>query len=266
MEDMQALRDKNDAEVVQGLYRIFNEDTRLNWSQAARVEFLTTMHYIEKYLQPGAKVLDIGAGAGEYSLHLADMDCDVTALEMAEANIEAFRRKIRPGQKIDLMQGNALDLSRFADDTFDIVLLMGPLYHLRSEADRQRAIAEAKRVCKPGGVMFFAFISNDMVILTEFACYNPAYFADGRYDCTTFKVEDWPFVFATVESARRMLADGGIHVCREVASDGVSELLAEKINALDEAGFAQYMRYHLYCCEKKEMLGRSSHLLFIAHK
>lgn len=266
MEELQKLRGKDDAELVKGMYHIFHEDTRLNWSQAARVEFLTTVRYIEKYLAPGARVLDVGAGAGEYSLYLADQGCDVTAVELAEVNIEAFRRKIRPGQKIDLRQGNALDLSEFADESFDIVLLMGPLYHLHSEADRQRAIAEAKRVCKKGGCMFFAYISNDMVILTEFACYNPDYLNSGRYDKATFKVEDWPFVVTTVDNCRRMLRDGGIDVIHEVASDGVSELLADKINALDEAGYAAYLRYHFYCCEQKEMLGRSNHLLYVGRK
>lgn len=266
MENLWKLRDKDDAEVVNGLYSIFNEDTRLNNNQASRVEFLTTMRYIEKYLQPGARVLDIGAGAGEYSLHLSEMGCSVNAVELADANIAAFRRKLKPEQRIDLRQGNALDLSDFADDSFDVVLMLGPLYHLRSEADRQRAISEAKRVCKPGGAMFFAFIGNDMVILTEFACYNPQYLNKGRYDPETFKVEDWPFVVDTVDSCRKMLSDGGITVLHEVASDGVSELLADKINALDAEGYANYLRYHFYCCEKPEMLGRSNHLLFVGRK
>ena len=264
MEDMRNLRDKDDAALVNGLYDMMDEDSRLK-KPAARVEFLTTMRYIEKYLRPGAKVLDVGAGAGEYSLHLADMGCNVTAVELADANIRAFQSKLG-GRPIDLRKGNALDLGAFADDSFDIVLLLGPLYHLHSETDRQRAIAEAKRVCKPDGTLFFAFISNDMVILTEFACYNPQFFKHGEYDPATFKVDDWPFVFATVDSCRKMLADGGITLLHEVGSDGVSELLADKINALDAADYAAYLRYHFYCCEKPEMLGRSTHLLFVGRK
>ena len=63
-----------------------------------------------------------------------------------------------------------------------------------------------------------------------------------------------------------ILRDGGIEILREVASDGVSELMAEKINNLDEEDYETYLRYHWYCCEKPEMLGRSNHLLFVGKK
>ncbi len=78
----------------------------------------------------------------------------------------AFRQKLKADDTVDLVQGNALDLSRYEEDSFDIVLLLGPLYHLHSDADKLRCIEEAKRVCKPDGKIFFAFISNDIVILT----------------------------------------------------------------------------------------------------
>lgn len=157
---------KNDTELVQTLYSRLDENSRLNRSKAARVEFLTTVRYIEQYLTPGAKILDVGAGAGEYSLYFARKGYSVSALELSDRNIEAFQKKLTPQDSIDLVQGNAMDLSRYPDDSFDIVLLLGPLYHLHSEADKLRSIAEAKRVCKPDGKLFFAFISNDMVILT----------------------------------------------------------------------------------------------------
>ena len=85
---------ENEIEQVQKTYEFFNEDSRLNRSKAARVEFFTTVRYIERYLKPGAKLLDIGAGAGEYSLHFSRKGYAVSALELSPANIEAFRRKL----------------------------------------------------------------------------------------------------------------------------------------------------------------------------
>lgn len=265
MEFQDIYKIKNEVEQIQKTYEFFNEDTRLNHSRAARVEFLTTVRYIERYLTPGAKILDVGAGAGEYSLYFARKGYEVSALELSPANIEAFRRKLTPSDQVDLVQGNAVDLSRYADESFDAVFLFGPLYHLHDEADRQRCIAEAKRVCKRGGKLFFAFISNDFVILTEFS-YRPDYFAAGDYDKDTFKLCDFPFVFHTVDECRSMLARGDVHILHEVASDGISELLAEKINAMDEEDYAQYLRYHYYICEKPEFLGMSNHLLFVGEK
>jgi len=265
MEFFDLLKIENESERVNRTYDIFNEDKRLNHSKAARVEFLTTVHFIEKYLKEGDKILDIGAGAGEYSLYFARKGYDVSSLELADANIAAFKKKLTPEDKIDLVQGNALDLSRYEDKSFDIVLLFGPLYHLRNDADKQRCISEAKRVCKDGSKIFFAFISNDFVFLTEFG-YDVNYFKNGDYDKETFKLNDFPFVFHTVDAARKLLSDGGINILHEVASDGASELLAAKINEMSDEDYAQYLRYHFYICEKPELLGMTNHLLFVGEK
>ena len=255
----------DDTELVQEVYRRYDEDSRLNKSQAARVEFLTTVRYIEKYLAPGAKILDVGAGAGEYSLYFARKGCQVTALELADANVAAFRRKMTDEDEIDLVQGNALDLSRYESDSFDVVLLFGPLYHLHEEADKLRCIEEAKRVCKSGGKIFFSFISNDMVILTMQQCQED-YLINGDYNKETFRLDDFPFVFHTVDHCRELLGKAGIQICHEVASDGASELLQDLINGLDDASYRQYLRYHYYICEKPEFLGMSNHLLFVGTK
>ena len=252
----------DDAELVQEVYQRYNEDTRLNKSQAARVEFLTTVRYVEKYLTPGAKILDIGAGAGEYSLYFARKGYQVSALELADANIAAFRAKMTKEDSIDLVQGNALDMSRYDSDSFDVVLLFGPLYHLHGEKDKLQCIEEAKRVCKPGGKIFFAFISNDMVILTMQQCQDD-YLMNGDYNKETFRLDDFPFVFHTPDHCRELLGKAGIQICHEVASDGASELLQDLVNGLDEASYQQYLRYHFYICEKPEFLGMSNHLLFV---
>ena len=252
----------NDAELVQEVYRRFNEDSRLNKSQAARVEFLTTVRYIEKYLAPGAKILDVGAGAGEYSLYFARKGYQVSALDLADANIAAFRAKMTDTDKIDLVQGNALDLSRYDSGSFDVVLLFGPLYHLHEEADKLQCIEEAKRVCKPDGKIFFAFISNDIVILTMQQCQDD-YLMNGDYNKESFRLDDFPFVFHTPNRCRELLDEASVQIIHEVASDGASELLQDLVNGLDEASYQQYLRYHFYICEKPEFLGMSNHLLFV---
>ena len=252
----------DDSELVQEVYQRYDEDSRLNKSQAARVEFLTTVRYIEKYLTPGAKILDVGAGAGEYSFYFARKGYHVSALELADANIAAFRARMANDDTIDLVQGNALDLSWYESDSFDIVLLFGPLYHLHEEADKLRCIEEAKRVCKPDGKIFFAFISNDIVILTMQQCQED-YLMNGDYNKETFRLDDFPFVFHTPDHCRELLGKAGIQIIHEVASDGASELLLDLVNGLDEASYQQYLRYHFYICEKPEFLGMSNHLLFV---
>lgn len=256
---------RDETEQISKIYEVFHEEARLNGSKAARVEFLTTVRYIEQYLAPDSKILDIGAGAGEYSLYFAKKGYQVSAVELAAQNIKAFQDKITSECPVALMQGNAMDLSAYADKSFDVVLLFGPLYHLHKEADRQKCISEAKRVCKDTGTLFFAFISHDMVIATELG-YHSDFFHGGEYNHETFRLEDFPFVFFTVDECRKMLHDGGISITKEIAADGLSELLAEKINALDDYSYRQWLGYHFYCCEKPELLGHSNHLLFIGTK
>lgn len=94
--------------------------------------------------------------------------------------------------------------------------------------------------------------------------FNPA--TEITYDHDTFHVTDFPFVFFTLGAARDMLKSGGVEILREIASDGVSELLGDVIDAMSEISYQEYLKYHFYCCEKPEILGRSNHLLFVWRK
>ena len=263
MEDL--LKIENEQERVSSLYDIFDESSRLA-TKATQVEFLTTVRQIEKHLKQGMKILDLGAGTGEYSIYFANQGYDVTSIELVQKHVDQIKEKVNKDMDIEVLQGNALDLGKIKDKTYDIVLCFGPLYHLENIEDRLKCINQVKRVCKEDGKMFFAFISNDMVITTETMLYNPNFLLGDSYDHEGFKVVDFPFVFHTVDASRKLLKDSKLNIIGEIAADGLSELFADKINEMDEESYIQWLNYHFYCCEKPEFLGASNHLLFVARK
>ena len=212
------------------------------------------------------KIIDLGAGTGEYSLYFARNGYKVTAIELVEKHVMQIKEKINTETSLEVFQGNAMDVSMIEDKSYDVVLCLGPLYHLPKIEDRMKCIDEVKRICKDNGKMFFAFISNDMVITTETMCYNSDFLIGNEYNHDNYKVKDFPFVFHTVEDCRNLLRDSDITITGEVAADGLSELLADKINSMNEENYKLWLDYHYYCCEKPEFLGASNHLLFIAEK
>ena len=151
---------------LKAYYESWDEDARLA-SRHGQVEFLTTMHFIDRYLRPGMRVLEIGAGTGRYSHALAQRGYEVDAVELIAHNIDVFRQKTQHGERVTIRQGNALDLADFADGSYDVTLLLGPMYHLHTEGEQKRALQEALRVTRRGGVLFAAYCGNDA---TMFRC------------------------------------------------------------------------------------------------
>ena len=189
-------------------YGIHDEGARLK-SRHGSVEFLTTMKYVEKYLKPGDRIIEIGAGTGRYSLALAKMGYAVDAVELVDNNVEIIKNGVQSGETINVTQGDAMDLSAFSSETYDITLLLGPLYHLFTEIDKKRAFAEALRVTKSGGIIFAAYIISDASILFngfKRNAYSIAEFIEKGYiDPVTFATRSEP---AFLNSSARRISTG----------------------------------------------------------
>src|SRR5713226_976685 len=128
-----------------------------------RTEFAVTMLALREYLpSPPANILDIGGGPGRYAIALTQQGYTVTLIDLSNGNLMLARSKGQEAetQLAGYVHGNALDLSQFVDESFDVALLMGPLYHLLNVEERERAIQEAVRVLKEGGRIFAAFITR----------------------------------------------------------------------------------------------------------
>ena len=253
-------------------YNHYDEDSRLLF-QHGSVEFLTTMRYIEKYLKHGDKVLEIGAGTGRYSHALARRGHPVDAVELVAHNIEVFRQNTRPGESVTIAQGNALDLSAFADNAYDVTLLLGPLYHLYTQDDKRRALREAIRVTKPGGVVFAAYVISDGCLLDEgFRRGNISvaeYVRDGLLDARTFAASAQPkdlFELVRKEDVNELMSVFPVTRLHYVASDGCALLLRDEIDAMDADAFALYLKYHFATCERADLAGITSHAVDIFRK
>ena len=253
-------------------YSHYDEDGRLSKKHGS-VEFLTTMRYIGKYIKPGDRVLEVGAGTGRYSHALARQGYTVDAVELIGHNIDVFQNNTQPGENISITQGNALDLSAFSDNTYDITLLLGPLYHLYTKEDKRQALREAIRVTRPGGVIFAAYVISDGCLLDEgFLRGNinvAEYVKTGLLDGETFAAKSEPkdlFELVRKEDVDELMRDFPTTRLHYVASDGCALLLRDAIDAMDDDAFALYLNYHFATCERADLLGITSHALDVFRK
>ncbi len=253
-------------------YNQYDEDCRLA-SRHGAVEFLTTMRYIEKYLKPNDRILEIGAGTGRYSHTLARRGYQVDAVELVEHNIEVFQKNTLANETISVVQGNALDLSAFPDNQYDITLLLGPLYHLYNEADKQQAIREAVRVTRRGGVIFAAYVISDGCLLDEgFQRGNISvadYVKNGLLDAETFAAKSEPkdlFELARKEDIDALMSIFPVTRLHYVAADGCALLLRDAIDSMKDETFQLYLNYHFATCERNDLAGITSHAVDIFRK
>lgn len=254
---------------IKDYYEQYNEDGRLDHSHG-QVEYLTTMHYIKKYLKEEGKILEVGAGTGRYSITLADMGYDVTSVELIEHNLQQLKSKIKETHRIEAYEGNALDLSRFEDNTFELTLVLGPLYHLYSDKDCKTAIREAHRVTKPGGKVMIAYLSHDSVIMKwGFIENNILKGIEDKIvteDFTCISKAEMLFRMFHVEEFSALMDGIGSKELHMVGTDGLAPMLPGVMDDIDEQTFEAFMAYQMKVCERKDLIGYSSHLLYVGKK
>ena len=141
--------------------RYYDENSQKEWERLERhpFEFLFTTCMMDRCIRPGDRILDIGGGPGRYALHYAAKGCDVTLVDLSEGNIALAAQKAAEQQlSLAMYAENCLRLDSLELGQFDHVFLMGPLYHLTEQADRERAVRLALDKLKPGGLFYCSFI------------------------------------------------------------------------------------------------------------
>ena len=256
--------------ILTDYYSGYDEDSRLR-SKHGMVEYLTTMHYIEKYLRPGMRILEIGAATGRYSHALAQMGFAVDAVELVQHNIDIFKANTQPGENVTIRQGDARNLHMLQDNCYDMTLLLGPMYHLFTVEEQKKALSEAIRVTKPGGILMAAYCGNDATIVQY--CFGRGMLKEKRYqelvDPVTFKASSDPaelFQLYRKEEIDALMAGFPVTRMHYVGTDMATNYMRAAIDEMDDDFFNLYLRYHFSICERSDLVGASHHILDVMRK
>lgn len=247
-----------------------DEDSRL-LSKHGRIEFLTTVKYVENYLKDGMRIMEIGAATGRYSHYFAQKGYEVDAVELLDHHIEIFKSKTQPGEKVSIKQGNVLDMSGYPDNSYDVTLLLGPMYHLYTVEDQKKALSEAMRITKNGGFIFVAYCMVDPSVLTGIFKNNKVQYSieNGLIDTETFETFFPPhgiFKLYTKDEIFELTKELNAERLHFLATDGYACHMREVIDKMDDETYELYLKYHFKTCERQDLIGLSHHTLDVLRK
>jgi ubiquinone/menaquinone biosynthesis C-methylase UbiE len=252
-------------------YNNYDEEGRL-LSRHGQVEYLTTMKYIKECLEgvSDPHILEVGAGTGRYSVTLAKQGLKVTAVELVEHNLEILKSKLDGTESISAIQGNALDLPAFEDNSFDLTMVLGPMYHLYKKEEKLTALSEAIRVTKPGGHILVAYCMNEpTVIQYVFGLNHLSEVMDFNMITSDWHCISEPkdlFELVRTEDIAELDANVPAKRIKLVATDGATNYKRDMIDAMDDETFDKWLDFHFTICERQDLIGASHHTLDILQK
>lgn len=241
-------------------YNKHPEDLRLQRRHGI-VEFETTMYHLHRLMPcEHPLILDIGAGTGRYSSALMAEGYDVKAVELVRRNIEVFLKR---EPLADVVQGDARSMPFIADSTADVTLLLGPLYHLVGDGEKLKALNEAKRVTKSGGLIFVAYLMNEYSILSY--CFDEDRignliangFVDRDYRIRTQEGELYDYI--RLDDIDRLNGMAGLERVTIFSPDGASDYMRTRLNCMSEETFRHFIEYQKCISERPELIGAGSH-------
>ena len=222
---------------------------------------------VPEALEGPLKIADIGAGTGRYSVELCHRGYDVTAVELVPHNLEILRAK---HENIKTWQGDARDLHFLEDETFDITLLFGPLYHLHGDKEKLEALAEAKRITKKGGYILVAYVMNDYSVLQY--CFKDHHWKEVcdkgglTQDFHTVCDENELYDYVRLEDIDRLNAAAGLERVKIISADGPADYMRRELNEMSEEEFQAFCQYQLAIAERPDLVGAASHTVDILKK
>lgn len=260
--------------------KYYNEIAEYEWQRLERhrVEFDLTKRYLREYITHPSTILDVGGGPGRYSIFLAGEGHTVTMFELAANNIQIARAKALEAQVVvkDFIHGNALQLSELVTGEFDVVLCMGPLYHLTEEADRLKVMQQCVERLKPGGLLVASFISAYAPIVDCIKGYPEEvvkmkdnllrFLDDGRNIVAPDNPGFTTAYFINPQDIEGFMGSFGLEKLVITAVEGIPGQSEPKINALPEEAYQAWLDIIYHTSTNPMTWSTSEHFLYIGRK
>ncbi len=242
-------------------YNKHPEDLRLQRRHGI-VEFETTMYHLRRFLHPGDRLLDIGAGTGRYTSALMAEGYEVKAVELVRRNINVFLER---EPTADVVQGDARHMPFLPTASADVTLLLGPLYHLIGDEEKLKALAEAKRVTKPGGIIFVAYLMNEYSILSY--CFDEDRISGlmerGAVD-EDFHIQaqaDELYDYLRLDDINRLNRQASLKRVTIFSPDGPADFMRTRLNQMSDETFSLFLQYQKRMSERPDLIGAGSHVV-----
>jgi ubiquinone/menaquinone biosynthesis C-methylase UbiE len=191
-------------------------------------------------------------------------------MDLHPDNVARMQELFKDSKTITVHQGNALDLKEFGDNTYDLVLELGPIYHLHQTRERVAAIKEAVRVAKKGAPVFVAFVLQDAPLIQYiFQHENPAEEIKSiGYEKNSARVTEntgssiYLDTIPTIDELTDLvLQEVPVTKGTRFAQDGLSHIIRDSVNNMSEASYNEWLQYLIATAERADLMGYSNHVV-----
>ncbi len=233
-----------------GLFREEHNTDRLTETETKIIE-----HLFDKYLPSEGRVLDTAAGHGTFALRFADLGYKVTAGDLIAEHVDTIKSHPNSDKLEGLYCASPKNLSQFEDESFDILISMGPIYHMKSKAERENFVRESLRVLKPDGYIAFTFMTPMAMTLGQ-------YFSAMRERDTLAKLKAYRklanveknhaadmFYGMTLEEMTDISREYGISILTVASTYGLLYNMVDEIGALSDAEYEEFLSGQIAACE-----------------
>jgi S-adenosylmethionine-dependent methyltransferase len=263
-----------------GVEGYYDQEAQAEWERLERhkIEMAVTLRVLDEYLpRAPASIVDIGGGPGRYAIALAAQGYAVTLVELSEQLLGLAREKAgQSGVRLaDYMRAGVLDLAELRPESFDAVLLLGPLSHLLRPSERKQAVTEAGALLKTGGLVFAGFITRYAPVRYA-AKYDPRWVLEHSQRLEEILTTGMNLArrgsastdsyFALPSEIRPLMEQAGFEAIDLVACEGVVSMIDEKLNELTGELWEAWVELNYLLGKDPTVHGAAEHLLYVGRK